>query len=176
MAWNVTPSATTKIDRRSEPWVTEAMKAKFRERYLPRYATSLGSLMPICHEVQHCYGWISAQAMEEIAEFLEVTAADVFDFVSFYDEFQTHPTGKHVIGVCQSMTCEACGHQAIVDHLRNRLGIEPHETTKDGQFTLLTMECLGSCDTAPCALVNNRRHDNLTIEGIDQIVDDLSRT
>ena len=175
MAWSVKPSATTQIERREEPWLNDDMKTRYREIFLPRYATSMGALMPICHDVQHRYGWISPQAMEEIASFLEITPADVLDTVTFYEEFHTEPTGKVVIGVCQSITCEACGHQAILDHVRNRLGIEPHETSSDGGFTLLAMECLGSCDTAPCALVNNRRHDNLTIEGIDRIIDDLSR-
>jgi len=176
MAWSVKPSATTRIERRDEPWLNDDMKARYREIFLPRYAESMGALMPICHDVQHRYGWISPQAMEEIAAFLEIAPADVLDTVTFYEEFHTEPTGKVVIGVCQSITCEACGHQAILDHVRNRLGIEPHETSADGGFTLLAMECLGSCDTAPCALVNNRRYDNLTIEGIDRIIDDLSRT
>lgn len=176
MAWTVKPSATTRIERRDEPWLSEEMKASYRDTFLPRYATSMGAMMPICHDVQHRYGWISPQAMEEIAAFLEIEPADVLDTVTFYEEFHTEQTGRNVIGVCQSITCEACGHQAILDHVRNRLGIDPHETTSDGSFTLLAMECLGSCDTAPCALVNNRRYDNLTIEGVDRIIDDLSRT
>ncbi len=176
MAWKVKPSATTKIERRAEPWLSEEMKTHYREVFLPRYAEPMGALMPICHDVQHRYGWISPQAMEEMAEFLDIMAADVMDTVTFYEEFHTEPTGENVIAVCQSMTCEACGHQAILDHIRNRLGIDPHETSKDGGFTLLALECLGSCDTAPCALVNNHRHDNLTIDRIDQIITDLSRT
>jgi NADH-quinone oxidoreductase subunit E len=67
-----------------------------------------------------------------------------------------------------------CGHQAIVDHIRHRLGIEPHETTDDGRFTLLTLECLGACEGAPCCLVNDQRHDNLTIEKIDRLIDGLA--
>ena len=175
MAWTVKPSATTKIERRDEPWLTEAMKTRYRELFLPRYATTMGALMPICHDVQHHYGWISPQAMEEMAEFLDITPADVLDTVTFYEDFHTSPTGTNVIAVCQSITCEACGHQAILDHVRNKLGVEVHETTKDGAFTLLALECLGSCDTAPCALVNNRRYDKLTIEGVDRIISDLSR-
>jgi NADH-quinone oxidoreductase subunit E len=65
------------------------------------------------------------------------------------------------------------GHERIVDHLRSRLGIEPGETTPDGLFTLRCMECLGACDTAPCALVNDRRHDNLTIEQMDGVIDEI---
>ena len=69
--------------------------------------------------------------------------------------------------------CEACGHQAILDHLRSKLDIEPHETTEDGEFTLLTMECLGACDFAPVALVNEKLHEDLTIQKMDKVIDSL---
>lgn len=174
MAWTVQPSATMQIPRRSEPYVTSEMQARWTTIILPRYETRLGSLMPILHDVQHAYGWIPAQAMEEIATFLGIDASQVFDCVSFYEEYHTHPVGEHVIAICQSIACEACGHQAIIDHVRGRLGIEPHETTSDGKFTLMALECLGACDTAPCALVNDDRHDNLTIAAIDRIIDGLS--
>jgi NADH-quinone oxidoreductase subunit E len=93
--------------------------------------------------------------------------------VSFYEEFRAEPVGKYVIAVCQSLACEICGHQTILDHLRQKLDIEPHETTDDGRFTLLALECLGSCDTAPVALVGDELHENLTIERIDEIMDEL---
>jgi NADH-quinone oxidoreductase subunit E len=111
--------------------------------------------------------------MVEIAKFLEITPADVLDCVSFYEEYTTEPTGKHVIAVCQSLACEICGHQAILDHVRGKLDIDPHETTDDGKFTLLALECLGSCDTAPVALVNDDLHENLTIEKLDEIIERL---
>ncbi len=174
MAWTVKPSATMQIPRRSEPYLTSEMTDLYRQEILPRYETRLGALMPILHDVQHTFGWVPAQAMEEIAEFLEIDASQVLDTATFYEEYHTHPVGEHVIAICQSIACEACGHQAIIDHVRNRLGIEPHETTEDGKFTLLALECLGSCDTAPCALVNDDRHDDLTISAIDQVIDELS--
>ncbi|MDP7030319.1 MAG: NADH-quinone oxidoreductase subunit NuoE [Phycisphaerales bacterium] len=174
MAWTVKPSATMEIPRRSEPYVTDEMKRDWTERILPRYETRLGALMPILHATQHAWGWITPQAMEEIAAFLEIDPSQVLDTATFYEEFHTHPVGKHVIAICQSIACEACGHQAILDHVRGRLGIDPHETTTDGKFTLMALECLGACDTAPCALVDDDRHDDLTIAAIDQVIDRLS--
>jgi NADH-quinone oxidoreductase subunit E len=97
------------------------------------------------------------------------------DTVTFYEEFHTEPVGKCVIGICQSIACEVCGHQKLLDHVRDRLGIEPHETTDDGKFTLLALECLGSCDTAPVALFNETLHEKLTIEKIDALIDEASR-
>ncbi|MCP4759611.1 MAG: NADH-quinone oxidoreductase subunit NuoE [Planctomycetes bacterium] len=174
MAWTVKPSATMEIPRRNEPYLSADMLSRYREVIVPRYETKLACLMPILHDVQREYGWIPPQAMEEIAAFLSIDASQVLDTASFYEEFHTHPVGEHVIAICQSIACEACGHQAIIDHVRNRLDIEPHETTDDGKFTLLALECLGSCDTAPCALVDDDRHDDLTIAAIDQVIDRLS--
>jgi len=174
MAWTVKPSATMEIPRRAEPYLSTEMLDRYRADILPRYETLHGALMPILHDVQRTHGWVPAQAMEEIAAFLEIDPSQVLDTATFYEEFHTHPVGQHVIAICQSVACEACGHQAIIDHVRNRLDIEPHETTADGRFTLLALECLGSCDTAPCALVDDDRHDDLTIAAIDQVIDRLS--
>ena len=88
-------------------------------------------------------------------------------------QLHTEPVGRYVIAVCQSIACEVCGHQAILDHLRQKLDVEPHETTDDGKFTLLALECLGSCDTAPVALINEELHEGLSIESIDRIIDSL---
>ncbi len=173
MAWITKNSATMTIERREQPCLTDEMKADMSKRLLPRYETKMGALLPVLHEVQEHVGYLPHQALQEVAEFLELTPAEVLDTASFYEEYHFSPVGKYVIGVCQSIACEACGHQPIVDHLRKKLGIEPHETTSDGLFTLLCMECLGSCDTAPCALVNEDRHDLISIEQMDQMIDEI---
>ncbi len=173
MAWQIKPSATTQYEKRDEPYLTKKMKDQYTAEILPRYETKMGALLPILNDIQHRHRCISYQAMEEVAELLDITPADVLDTVSFYEEYTTEPTGRYVIAVCQSIACEICGHQAILDHLRRKLDIEPHETTDDGRFTLLALECLGSCDTAPVALVGETLHENLTIEKIDQIIDGM---
>ena len=170
MAWKVKPSATTQIERRPEAYLTPSMKRHYTAEVLPRYEKKMGALLPILNDVQHRYRHIPHQAMEEVAELLGIHPADVLDTVSFYEGFRTRPAGKYVIGVCQSIACEVCGHQAILDHLRNTLDIEPGETTEDGKFSLMTIECLGSCDTAPVALVNARLHEKLTIESLDELL------
>jgi NADH:ubiquinone oxidoreductase subunit E len=170
MSWKVVDSANTEIDRRSEPWCTDSMKATWTKKILPRYETTHGALMPILHDVQHAYRHVSYQAMIEIASFLGIPPAEVLDTVTFYEEYTTEPVGKCVIGICQSIACEVCGHRKLLDHCRDTLGIEPHETTEDGVFTLLALECLGSCDTAPVALFNETLHENLTIETVTELI------
>ena len=126
MAWTVKPSATTSIKQRAEPYLTDEMKAGFTAEILPRYETRRAALMPILNDLQHRYRCIAHQAMVEVAQFLAISPADVLDTVSFYEEYTTEPTGKCIVAVCQSIACEICGQVALLDHLRDRLGIEPH--------------------------------------------------
>jgi len=173
MAWIVQPSATTRIATRPEPYLTAELRAQFERELLPRYEERRGALLPILHVIQHAHHCIPHQAMKEIAEFLGIAPADVLDTMSFYEEFSIEPRGRYVIGICQSIACEVCGHQAILDAVRDKLDIEPHETTEDGRFTLLAMECLGACEGAPCALINEDRHDNLSIDSLLKMIDEL---
>jgi NADH:ubiquinone oxidoreductase subunit E len=140
---------------------------------MPRYATGQGALMTTLHEVQHMYGYIPWEAMVEISKVLGISPAQVADVVSFYEDYSSEPLGKNVIGICQSVACEVCGHQALMDHLKSQLEVDVHETSADGKFTLLGMECIGSCDFAPCALINGKQYNNLSISMVDEIVNRL---
>ncbi|MSR41142.1 MAG: NAD(P)H-dependent oxidoreductase subunit E [Phycisphaerales bacterium] len=175
MSWHTKPSSTSRVPVSATPFVNAAQKERWTREILPRYAQSQGALMPILHEVQHEHRCIPLQAMVEIAAFLGIHPAQVFDTVSFYEEFHAEKVGKCVIGVCQSIACEVCNHKEILDRVRTRLGIEPHETTADGRFTLLSMECLGSCDTAPVALFGETLHENLTVAKLDALLDEAVR-
>ena len=174
MAWIAKQSANTKLQKRDVPYLTPALMEKITKDIMPRYATAQGALMPTLHEVQHEYGYIPWEAMVEIGKVLGISPAQVADVVSFYEDYSSEPLGKYVVGICQSIACEVCGHQALMDHLKNRLGIDVHETSADGKFTLLGMECIGSCDNAPCALVNGKQYNNLSISMVDELVDRLS--
>jgi NADH-quinone oxidoreductase subunit E len=172
MAWITKPSGTTKIERRAEPYLTTAMKERLAREILPRYENKMGALLPCLHTIQHEYGWIPPQAMVEIADFLSLKPADVIDTASFYEEYWLKPKGKHLIAVCRSIACEFCGHQKITDALRERLGIEVGETTDDGEFTLIEVECLGSCDSAPVALFDEALREWLTPEAAMKALDE----
>jgi len=173
MAWPTKPSATMQVPRRAEPYATAAMKARWTADVLPKYATRLGALMPILHDVQHAYRHVPYQAQLEIAEFLGISPSDVLDTVSFYDEFTIEERGVMTIGVCHSIACEqcTCSSTQLLELARERLGIAAGETSDDGRFTLLAMDCLGSCDTAPVALFNETLHEQLTVEKLDKLID-----
>lgn len=154
MAWITKNSAGMKIDRRSEPYLTDAMRRELAETILPRYETKLAALLPALRMIQHEYHWIPYQAMEEIAAALDINPAEVLDTASFYEEFWLRPRGRNLIAVCRSIACEVCNHRAVTDAVRDHLGIEVGDTTDDGEFTLVEIECIGACGGAPAALVN----------------------
>ncbi len=173
MAWIMKNSAGTKIPKRPEPYLTVEMQADLTSRVLPRYPTKRAATLPALHMVQEEHGWVPYQAMEEIAAFLDVAASDVADTASFYEMYHFEPKGKYVIWVCQSISCEIMGEKKLMHALEEKLGIQAGQTTPDGKFTLMHAECLGSCGTAPVALVNEKLHENLTIDNFGKLLDRL---
>src|SRR2546426_1172898 len=170
MAWTTENRRTATVDRRAEPYLTDDMKIDLARKYFPRYPTKRAVLLPALHHLQHAYGWIPVQAMEEVAAFLEVSPAEVMDTATFYEEYWLRPKGQYLLQVCRSLSCEICGSRAITDRLREKLNVEPGETTNDGKFTLVELECLGSCGTAPALLINDVLHENVTVETIDRLI------
>lgn len=171
MAWITKNSAGARVERRAEPYLTPQMRQRLSEQVLPRFETRLAALLPVLHEVQHQWGWIPPQALMEVAEFLGLKPADVLDTASFYEEYWLRPKGRRLIQVCRSIACEFCGQPAITDAIRQYLGIDVGETTEDGEFTLIELECLGACDLAPVALIDDALHERLTPESIRRAID-----
>jgi NADH-quinone oxidoreductase E subunit len=173
MAWITKNSATAQIEKRDQPYLTPAMRQDLSNRVLPRYEQKKGSLLACLHAVQHEYGWVPHQAMLEISQFLSISPGEVIDCASFYEEYWLRPKGTHLISVCRSIACEFCGHEKITQAIKDKLGIDVGETTPDGLFTLIELECLGSCDTAPVALVDEHLHERLTPEAIMKAIDEV---
>jgi NADH-quinone oxidoreductase E subunit len=175
MAWITENRRTATIERRSEPYLTEELKRALEAKYFHRFPTKRAALLPVLHAVQHEYNWIPMQAMEEIATFLELAPAEVLDTATFYEEYWLKPKGDYLIQVCRSLSCEICGSNELTRFCNEKLGIELGETTQDGRFTLVELECLGACGTAPVALVNEVLHEELTVQKLQQIIDQLPR-
>ncbi|MGV6813610.1 MAG: NADH-quinone oxidoreductase subunit NuoE [Phycisphaerales bacterium] len=173
MAWKTKNSADAQIETRDEPYLTPEMEKKLREVYMPRYERTKGALFPALHMVQHHYGWIPQQAMKEIAEVLGIAPSEVLDTVSFYEEYWELPKGEHLVSVCRSIACEFCEATKCTEAIKSKLGIDVGQTTEDGKFTLVELECLGSCGTAPVALIDDDLHENLTPERIVSMIDQV---
>ena len=171
MAWITKQSATERVEKRDEPYLTDAFKMKIDEDYRPRYETTMACLLPALHLIQHEYGWIPEQAMLEIATHLDVKPADVFDTATFYEEYWTNRKGEHLVSVCRSVACEFCDATACTEAVKAKLGIDVGETTEDNTFTLVELECLGSCGSAPVALIDDDLHENLTPDRLVEMID-----
>lgn len=174
MAWIMKNSAGAQVERRPEPYLDEALKVELESTVLPRYPTQRAAVLPVLHALQDKHHWLPLQAIEEAAAFLNLPASEVLDTASFYEMFHSRPRGKYLILICQSISCELRGHQALMEKVRAKLGVEVGQTTPDGRFTLMHVECLGSCGSAPCALINEVLHEDLTPENIDRILDALA--
>ena len=123
--------------------------------------------------VQQQQGYISGASMRFVAEQIGCSAADVEDVVSYYTMFYTKPVGKRVLNVCRTLSCALLGAERVTEALSQKLGIKPGQTTPDGEFTLIEVECLGACDRAPVVMVNDDWHERLAPEQAGQFVDDL---
>ena len=172
MAW-IVEDRRKQVERAGGAYLSEELKKLLTEKYLPRFPAKRAVVLPALHEVQHAYGWIPVQAMEEIATFLEISPAEVIDTATFYEEYWLRPKGKYLLQVCRSLSCEICDSKKLTAHCQKKLGIDLGETTADGRFTLVELECLGACGTAPVALVNDVLHEELTVEKLDKIMGEL---
>jgi NADH-quinone oxidoreductase subunit E len=172
MAWIAEDRRQQQV-KAGEPLLTEDMKAHLRDTYFPRYPTKRAVTLPALHMVQHTYGWIPTQAIQEVAEFLELAPAEVLDTATFYEEYWLKPKGKYLLQVCRSLACEICGSRDLTEHLMKKLNIEVGETTEDKKFTLVELECLGSCGTAPAVLVNETLHETISVQQLDEVINKL---
>jgi NADH-quinone oxidoreductase subunit E len=173
MAWIVEDRRHAAPDKGNAPFLTEELKAHLRDRYFPRYPTKRAVLLPALHLVQHTYNWIPMRAVEEVAEFLEIAPAEALDTASFYEEYWLKPKGKYLVQVCRSLACELCGSKRLTEHLKKKLNVDVGETTPDGKFTLVELECLGACGTAPVVMYNEVLRENVTLENVDEVLDSL---
>ncbi len=143
------------------------------EWLLTRFPNKQAALIPTLHLAQREFDWISGDVIEYVAGLLDLTPMYVLDTVTFYTWFKKKPTGKYLIQVCHTLSCSLMGAEHIVEYLKKKLSIGVGETTPDNKFTLVKVECLGSCDTAPMMQVNDDYYENLTPEEIDRILDSL---
>lgn len=132
------------------------------------------ALLPLLHLAQAEFdGWLSPAAMDYVASLLNILPVEVYEVASFYSMYNLKPAGKCTLEVCRTTPCWLNGADDLVAYLEKKLGIKDGETTKDGMFTIKTVECLGSCGTAPMLQCGETFHENLTNEKVDSLLDQL---
>ncbi len=132
------------------------------------------ALLPLLHLAQSEFdGWLSPEVMDYVASLLNIKPIEVYEVASFYTMYNLQPVGKCLIEVCRTGPCWLRGSDDIVEHLEKKLGIKDGETTADGMFTLKTVECLGSCGTAPMLQCGADYYEDLTTEKVDTMLEKL---
>jgi NADH-quinone oxidoreductase subunit E len=145
----------------------EAMRARFPAGF----ASSL--VLPCLRRIQEERGFVADPDIEELAAFLGVPAIQVEEVLSFYTQFRRRPIGRWHLQVCRNVSCSMRGAEDLLAHLERRIGVGPGGSTPDGRFTLSTVECLGSCGTAPAMMVNDRCVENLSPDAVDALLKEL---
>jgi NADH-quinone oxidoreductase subunit E len=146
------------------------------QRIMKRYpeGRQKSALLPVLHIAQAEFdGWLSTPVMDYVASILSIKPIEVYEVASFYTMFNLEPVGKCLIEVCQTGPCWLRGADDIVEHFEKKLNIKVGETTADGMFTLKTVECLGSCGTAPMLQCGSDYYENLTTEKVDTLIEKL---
>lgn len=143
------------------------------QRLLERRETPQSALMGVIHLAQAQFGHISTEVEELIAQRLGLKLAHVHGVVTFYTMFRTKPMGKYLLQFCSTLPCALRGSEELFDYCSKKLGIKNGETTKDGKFTLLKVECLGSCGTAPVVQINDDYYEDLDKDKLDKILSSL---
>jgi NADH-quinone oxidoreductase subunit E len=135
------------------------------------------ALLPVLHLAQdHFGGWLSTEAMDYVAELLNIFPVEVYEVATFYSMYNLKPVGKYVFEVCQTGPCMINGCDEIIQYIKSVLSISVGETTLDGMFTLKTVECLGACGYAPMMQLGKTYREHLTKERIDSIIAECRRT
>jgi formate dehydrogenase subunit gamma len=130
-----------------------------------------GATLPILHALQEVFGCVPAQAVPMIATALNLTRAEVHGVVSFYHDFRSAPPGRHVLRLCRAEACQSLGADAVAAHVRERLGVDWHDTTADGAVTLQPVFCLGLCAVGPSALLDGAPLARLDDARIDAVLE-----
>ncbi len=135
------------------------------------YLSTQSVIMPGLYLLEKKFGWITQEAILVLSKLLSVPEATIKGVVTFYTMYRNRPLGRHIIQICTNVSCMLMGAERLVDFINQTYGIKSGETTPDGRFSLIIMECIGACSTSPAMLINNDFHCNLSIESIENIIE-----
>jgi len=154
------------------PVLREKAQGKI-DAILAKYPTKRSAVLPLCQLAQQEFGYMSPEAVQEVADLVELDPTEVQSLVGFYSLLRQRPTGEYVIEICADLPCSLRGADQLIDHLCKKLGVQPGETTEDGLFTVEKVMCVAACDRAPVAQINLEYFENLDPGRLDEILHEL---
>lgn len=137
------------------------------------YQYKQGALLPLLHALQAQLGFIPGSSVPLIASALNLSRAEVHGVISFYHFFRDKPAGKHSLQICRAESCQAMGGRELEAHAKAQLGVDYHQTSADGNVTLLPVYCLGNCACSPAVRVGDDIYGLMNVEKLDELMDDL---
>src|SRR5215470_16334944 len=146
-------------------WDAGTARALIAER-----AALPGALLPILHALQEQFGYIDSAAVPLVAEALNLSRAEVHGVVTFYHDFRQAPPGRRVVRICRAEACQSMGAERLVEHAKARLGIDFHQTSPDGRFTLESVFCLGDCACSPALMLDGKLHGRVDAAAFDRLI------
>lgn len=152
--------------------LSDRAKAKIEE-LMALYPRKRSALLPALYVAQADHGYLTHGGIRDIAEMMDLHPTEVEGVATFYTMYAKKPVGEHMLQVCTTLSCALCGGVKLLHHLEERLGVKAGETTPDGKFTLVPVECLAACGTAPMMMVNDLYVENLTLEQADALIEEL---
>ena len=144
-----------------------------RKRYPTGAESSL--VLPCLRRIQDDRGFVADSDIAELTDYIGVPRIQIEEVLSHYTQFRRDPIGRWHLQACRNLSCSMRGAEGVIDHLGRKLGITPGQTTADGRFTLSTVECLGSCGTAPVVMVNEVYHENMSTARLDALIEELRK-
>ncbi len=144
---------------------------KLKARFPSGFESSL--VLPCLRRIQEDRGYIADSDVDELVAYLGVPRTQVQEVLSFYTQFRRKPIGRWHLQACRNVSCSMRSAERLIDHLSTKLGVATGQTTPDGRYTLSTVECLGSCGTAPVVMVNETYHENMSIAKLDKLLEEL---
>ena len=144
---------------------------KWKKRFPPGFDSAM--VMLCVRRIQDDRGFVADSDIDGLAGYLGVPRMQIEEVLSYYTQFRRKPIGRWHVQACRNVTCSMRSAEKLIDHLARKIGVAPGNTTPDGRFTLSTVECLGSCGTAPVVMINDTYHENMSIEKLDELLEGL---
>ena len=151
-------------------------KDEYLNELFSQYKPVKDNLIQMLNEIQEHFGYVPEEAQKELSKFLNIPMAEIYGVVTFYSRFSLVPKGKYAISVCMGTACFVKGSQKIMDRLLERLKIDVGETTPDGKFTIEETRCVGACGLAPVFTVNGEVYGMATVQILDQVIDQITKS
>jgi NADH-quinone oxidoreductase subunit E len=146
------------------------------DRHIAKYPAEWkqSAVMPALTIVQDANGgWLSQQLMDDVAAYLDMPKVAVYEVATFYGMYDLAPAAHNKVCVCNSVSCMLCGAEELIEHIEQKYGVKPGETTADGRFTFKEVECLGACRHAPAVMIGRTYHESLSPEALDKLIEEL---